>query len=61
MARSQNTSKTTCPVCKKIQEDCAKAEQCQKWKTSYRVCMAFGTVKYRADLDLDAPKIPNPR
>ena len=45
MARSQNTSKTKCPACKNIQEDCAKAEKCAKWKTSYRVCMAFSTVQ----------------
>lgn len=41
MAKFQKHS--VCPTCDKTHEECADAESCESWKTSYEICIIFGT------------------
>lgn len=45
MAKKRGTS--CCQQCNQTYEKCADAETCTNWKTSYDVCIIFGTRPFR--------------
>jgi hypothetical protein len=41
------TNQICCPNCNEKLEKCADKEKCPRWRTSYDVCIIFGTRPFR--------------